>query len=326
MPIKFELRSEKSRAKKLRGRLPSKRTINLATVNVKRINWLIAIPLILLILTGAAALSKYAVIDRYAAVDVARADIALLQQQLNEGYEQIESFGTINERYAHYSYADMTDEEMARVDRIEVFRLLRSVVMPAVEVEAWTLNENLLTLNIDAPRLQDINDLMQRMLKDPLVDYCAVLDAVLETELSGVQLRIAQLTRMREEIVDLDTDSRFTRMASYNDLDVELALLNRVLIPTQQYSISFQNLTRDGDMIRRSFMLQFTVDSVNAAQTVIEGLTYGGRRCLVGDVSCSINEDSEGETSVNVGVLATFYETMADGEADIGLFTAEAVS
>ena len=51
----------KARAKKPRGRLPSKRTINLATVNIKRINWFVAIPLILLILVGAAALSKFAV-------------------------------------------------------------------------------------------------------------------------------------------------------------------------------------------------------------------------------------------------------------------------
>lgn len=126
--------------------------------------------------------------------------------------------------------------------------------------------------------------------------------------------------------VSIYAKKRTKRARLYNDLDVELALLNRALIPTQQYSISFQNVTRDGDMIRRSFMLQFTVDSVNAAQTVIEGLTYGGRRCMIGDVSCSREEDDDGTASVIVGVLATFYETMADGEEDIGLLAAGTIS
>ena len=174
-----ERRTEQAapRAGKLRGRLPSKRTINLATVNIKRINWKVAVPLILLILAGAAALSKFAVLDRYTEVAAVQRDVAQLQSEVAAGYRRIESFGSLNERYAHYSYADMTQEEAERVDRVDVIRLLRRVVLPRIEVDMWSLNENVLTVTVRAGRLQDVNQLAQIMLDEDIVEYCTVRSA-----------------------------------------------------------------------------------------------------------------------------------------------------
>lgn len=126
---------------------------------------------------GAAALSKFAVLDRYAEVAVVQNDIAQLQEQLERGYEQIDGFGTLNQRYAHYSYADMTMEEMSRVDRVEVVRLLRRTVLPSVEVKSWTLSGNVLTLSANAGRLQDFSDLIQKLMESDIVEYGAILDA-----------------------------------------------------------------------------------------------------------------------------------------------------
>lgn len=47
----------------------------------------------------------------------------------------------------------------------------------------------------------------------------------LEMELTSVQMRIAQLSRMQSEIDELDYSSQSTRMASYNDSSAELALI-----------------------------------------------------------------------------------------------------
>ena len=168
---------EQTNPKKLRGRLPSKRTINLATVNVKRVNWLVAVPLIVLILAGAAALSQFAVVNRYAAIESEQRDVAQLQARLDEGYRALAAFGPLNERYAHYSYANMTAEEMARVDRVEAIRLLQRVVPVHIETDSWSLNENILMITIRAGQLQDVNELAQEMLKEDIVDYCAVRSA-----------------------------------------------------------------------------------------------------------------------------------------------------
>ena len=139
----------------------------------------------------------------------------------------------------------------------------------------------------------------------------------LEMELSDVQLQIAQLTRIKEELNDLDYSTQSTRMASYNDSENELALLNSVLQNTDEYSIAFKDVTRSGDMVRRSFTMQFTAKDIETVDMVLMRLTNGGRRCMIGDVSCSVNR-RDGDT-VNVLLVATFYETMVGGTPDPGL-------
>ena len=86
---------------RLRGRAPDKRTINLAAVNVKRIDWRAAVPSLLLVLLAVAAFGKFAVVDRLSAAAEARGEVSALQGRLDEDYEAIESFGEINDLYAH---------------------------------------------------------------------------------------------------------------------------------------------------------------------------------------------------------------------------------
>ena len=145
--------------------------------------------------------------------------------------------------------------------------------------------------------------------------------AALEDELNVVTMRITQITQMQEEMSHLEANSSFTRMASYNDSKGELALLDMVLLPTREYTISFHNLSREGDLVRRSFSLQFTVGSLDEAERVLDRLIHGGHRCLVGDVSCTVEHDRDTDAieAVHIGMVATFYETMADGTEDMAL-------
>lgn len=163
---------------KIRGRLPEKRTINLATVNVKRINWLLAIPLLLLTLAAVAAFGKFAVLDRFNAVAVAQSEVEALQVQLDRGYAAIEDFGEINDVYAHYTYSGMTEEELGRADRIAVMDLIERVVLATnTPLEGWSLSGNQLVLDISGNTLQEINLVVQRLLAEDMVDYCTVTTA-----------------------------------------------------------------------------------------------------------------------------------------------------
>ncbi len=138
----------------------------------------------------------------------------------------------------------------------------------------------------------------------------------LETELLGVEARVSQLTKMREELNLIGTDA--DRMESYNNSKAELALLNNSLISARQYSVSFSNVTRDGDQIRRNFSLQFTADDFAAAKRILASLTESEYRCRLGDVSYTKLSGSDGE-SVSVSATATFFETMVGGTPDAGL-------
>lgn len=148
--------------------------------------------------------------------------------------------------------------------------------------------------------------------------------ASLQTELDGLNAKIAVLEVMQREIDDLQAAGFVSIMPSYNSRDTEFSLLNDVLANTTQYSISFSDVSRDGDQIRRNFSLQFTVHNYAEMESILEQLTGSGYRCLLGDIRCSIgtvrrDNLSEPEDVISISATATFFETMVGGTPDPGL-------
>lgn len=157
-----------------RRQMPTKRVINLAVLDEKKVNFGLAIPAILLILVAAAVFSKFLVIDRMAEVSAAQAEVSRLQTRIDQGYEELAGFDDLADLYAHYTYSGFTPEELNRSDRVEVLRLIRSVVLPRAEVSSWSLSGNILTINLNAETLQDINLLIQQLESEDMVDFCTV--------------------------------------------------------------------------------------------------------------------------------------------------------
>ena len=172
-------------------RIPTKRSINLALLNVKKINWFAAAPLILLIVAAAAAFAKFGVADQFAAVSRLRSEGDALQDEINALNEEIRSYGALNETYAHYTYSGMTEEELSRVDRVEAMELIRRCMMDTAQVGTWAIHENVLTVTVTADTLQTINDMSQRILDEDIVDFCTVSNARMENA--------AELAAIRQE-------------------------------------------------------------------------------------------------------------------------------
>lgn len=177
--LKLPQLGNKKKGKLRRREMPVKRSINLAVVNEKPFNYRLAIPAIVLIILGAIALSKFAVMDRLIAMSQAQSEVASLQAELDAGYAALKDVNDLSDRYAHYTYSGMTQEELSRTDRVKVLQLLQKVIIPQAEVSNWTVSENLLTLNLNRSSLQDVNLLVQELNEHKLVDYCTVTTASL---------------------------------------------------------------------------------------------------------------------------------------------------
>lgn len=144
--------------------------------------------------------------------------------------------------------------------------------------------------------------------------------AALSTELKTVNAKLEAMRRMRSEVEDITGGGSASEMGSYNNSKQEIALLNDILRDTVQYSITFANVTRDGDQIRRSFSLQFTAEDYESMEQVINALNYSHYRCLIGDLRCSAYRAADvTDGNVSVNATATFYETMVGGTPDAGL-------
>lgn len=163
---------------KVRGRLPDKKSINMAVVGQKKTKVSTALLVLVLILICAAAIAKYAVMDRLEEVDRAENKVRDLRTQLTTANAKLDSFGELKEKYAHYTLADFTSEELNRVERSDVVELIKNIVLPAAELKTWSVKQNQLTLNITMDTLQDTNLLAQVLNDEDMVTFATVKSAV----------------------------------------------------------------------------------------------------------------------------------------------------
>ena len=150
----------------------------------------------------------------------------------------------------------------------------------------------------------------------------------LQTELDIVDVQVISQTAKQNEVEAITSGDHVSIMASYNNVQNEVNLLNSILSGTENYNIAFQDLTREGDQIRRTFSLQFTAGDYAAAEKVIKALYNSEYRCLINDVRTTAKAASSSQTTetatlnrdqVTVTLNATFYETMVGGREDSGL-------
>ena len=167
----------KTTKKKVVVHLPTKRDINLALVGQKKVNVFVAIIAFVLILAAAAVFSKFAVIDRLEKVSQAEREAAELHRQVNDGYERIAGYGELSDKYAHYTYSEMTNEELSRVDRIRIIDMLERIVAPQATIGTWSVKGNQLTVSLTAGTLQEINVISGQLSDETIVDYCTVRTA-----------------------------------------------------------------------------------------------------------------------------------------------------
>lgn len=137
----------------------------------------------------------------------------------------------------------------------------------------------------------------------------------LQGEVDIAEAQLAAMQAKQSELDSIEASDDLSYMPSYNSSSAEIAFLNDVLDDTLQYSISFADVTRSGDQIRRNFTLQYRTKNYADAEKIIQALCDGEFRCLVGDIQCSIADDG----TVTIGQTATFYETMVGGVPDSGL-------
>ena len=138
---------------------------------------------------------------------------------------------------------------------------------------------------------------------------------MLQTQLDAAQAKLAAAKKVQKTMDDLEASGELSWMGSYNNSKAEVAFLNNILADTMEYKIDFDNVTRSGDQIRRSFKLQYKTTDYAAAQAIMRKLCAGDNRCLIGDVKCTIANDG----TVAMQQSATFYETMVGGTPDAAL-------
>ena len=158
-----------------------KKQINLALAGQKKKHYFVAIPAIGAIVVVAGVIGKVAVADRLVKMSEAQSAASELQKQVDDITAYIDSFGDLQETYAHYTYQGLNADELSYLNRPEVLQLMKNVIFPKVTVSSWSVSGNQLTLPVTGENLSDINSLVQELEQVPIVDYCNVMTAVTDS-------------------------------------------------------------------------------------------------------------------------------------------------
>lgn len=143
-----------------------------------------------------------------------------------------------------------------------------------------------------------------------------------QVELDALNIKLFNLRKMENELNNIEQGVYHSSMKSYNNVKSEIALLNDLLESSEDYSVSFAEVTRDGNQIRRPVSLQFSTSSYYTATSILSKLYASEDRCLIQDVrisSKSGNTTNLKNDAVSVAATVIFYETLVGGIEDAGL-------
>ena len=156
--------------------------------------------------------------------------------------------------------------------------------------------------------------------------------AALETQLDVLAQQTENVSGVVDEVDSLRAGGALSYMPSYNSEAEEVDLIHKLVDDNDavyDFVLEFKEITRSENQIRRTFTLSFTTENLEAAKSVLRSLTHASYRgmahvryrCLVSGVTLEWTDDDY--NAVSVSLDATFYETMAGGEPDLGLSEGE---
>ena len=142
----------------------------------------------------------------------------------------------------------------------------------------------------------------------------------LESENELLQAKLTQLKNMENELDGIQEKNLASAMPSYNASKAEIALLNDILKDkATEYNVSFDEVTRQGDQIRRPFTMTYLADNYETAREILGELSDSQIRCVVSEIDFHSVEEDLLDGQVSVSLNACFFETMVGGKEDAGL-------
>lgn len=148
--------------------IPTKTTMNFARkesgVKVGRVA-----PVILVVVAIVAVGAKVGILDLLDEKTTAYANLASKQEQLVDISVRLNDYDEVAALYGRYSYGWMDESETSLVDRLDVLNLLEEKLASAAMVSNFSVNGNVLTLNLSGVTLDEISAIVEDLESSPMV-------------------------------------------------------------------------------------------------------------------------------------------------------------
>ena len=139
------------------------------------------------------AFGKFAVWDRLSRVRREQDTLDSLLAQVSQLTEQTADYSEVLAAYSQYTTSWMSQEEILLVDQADILSLVESQLMPSASVSRFSVNGNVLSVELSHLTLQGVSELVQKLGELPQVLEVTVYSASSQTQnepISSVSLSI----------------------------------------------------------------------------------------------------------------------------------------
>lgn len=139
------------------------------------------------------AFGKFAVWDRLSRVSREQDTLDSLLAQVSQLTEQTADYSEVLAAYSQYTTSWMSQEEILLVDQADILSLVESQLMPSASVSRFSVNGNVLSVELSHLTLQGVSELVQKLGELPQVLEVTVYSASSQTQnepISSVSLSI----------------------------------------------------------------------------------------------------------------------------------------
>ena len=175
--LNINLDQEVSFGKMSRGKMPTKTSINLVPkkesyLSTKKGITTAAVGAVIVVL-----LAFLLIVRPLIGLANANAKVKDLTAQLDAVNSEIKENAATEEEYAHYTYEGMNSEEMSRVDRVQVMKLVQDALINGGVARSWSLSGNTMTFEVTGASLGELNQIAAGLEKEPIVERCVINNA-----------------------------------------------------------------------------------------------------------------------------------------------------
>ncbi len=170
---------------KKKSGLPSKTSMNLAfkekgeNTRNQNIALIVVTALVLIVL------AKFGVYDVYQEKkdEIAKRDEA--QAQLDADNALLAKYADLQDKYSHYFYAFLTDDELAIVNRVELFHMLEENLFNVAGMQSVNVKGNVVSIAFDGVTLEQVGTLAENLEANEMVENVDVSTTASEQNGTG---------------------------------------------------------------------------------------------------------------------------------------------
>ncbi|MBQ9633228.1 MAG: hypothetical protein IJV04_10025 [Lachnospiraceae bacterium] len=165
------------RTKSKVGSIEWKTTINFVGLEEEKSAISGVLPVVIALAVIVGVIAKFAVFDRYQRLWNRESEARALTAELEAETQALDDSKSLTDRFYHFTWSQMNDEEVNRTDRIKAARLVSFISSNLKGVRSYSVSGQILSVQVLADSLQSISRVVSNLENRPIVDSCTVQTA-----------------------------------------------------------------------------------------------------------------------------------------------------